>query len=64
MCDDMPANDLRIWAQEEMAEAVIQHSAELLGKIDTTFDERAAIKKQRDRVIKFLNQTHNPNYRL
>jgi hypothetical protein len=53
---EMGARDLRIWAQEEMADAVRDRARVLLEDHDSTFDERAAVTKQRDRVLRFLGQ--------
>jgi len=51
---DRYKSNLNDWAKEQMAEAVIQHSAEVLGCLDLPYEKVIAIRKQRNRVLKFL----------
>jgi hypothetical protein len=53
---EMGRRDTRIWAQEELADAVRARALELIEDPDSTFDEREAIKKQRGRILRFLGQ--------
>lgn len=59
MSTSMGLRDIRKWAQEEMAAAVVAKAKEILDpdsaeRLD--FDERVQVEKQRDRVLRFLNQ--------
>jgi hypothetical protein len=53
---EMGRRDTRLWAQEEMADAVRHRAGELLDDPDATFDERAEVRRQCDRVLRFLRQ--------
>jgi hypothetical protein len=51
---EMGRRDTRIWAQEELADAV--RARELIEDPDSTFDEREAVKRQRGRILRFLGR--------
>jgi hypothetical protein len=51
-------HNYKTWAREEMADAVILWSANLLEGANLTAHEEYVIRQQRDRVLKFLHQEH------
>lgn len=52
----MGRRDTRLWAQEEMADAVKRRLTELLQRPDLDADDEHELKKQCARVLKFLRQ--------
>lgn len=51
---EMSTQDLRMWAKEEIVDAVKELQKRLHEDPEETFDERAAIDREVRRVLKFL----------
>jgi hypothetical protein len=54
--EGMRPRDLKVWAQEELADAVIERALELCAKHDTDADDDRVLREQAARVVKFLRQ--------
>lgn len=52
----MNRTDLRKWAQEELADAVIDRALELISAFDSDADDDRVLREQATRVVKFLRQ--------